>query len=94
MENRSPEKPRDTRLDRAVERVKALRKRGKGHAQAVSAVASEFGLKFDVIQRELSRRGASHRAAMARRMFAPPSLLAGEHRRSPATSPSVPVGDR
>lgn len=94
MENRSPEKPRDTRLDRAIERVKELRKRGKWHAQAVSAAASEFGLEFDAIQRELSRRGASHRAAMARRMFAPSSLPAGEPRRLPAASPSVPVGDR
>lgn len=94
MQTRPAQKPQDTRLDRAIDRVKELRKRGKWHAQAVSIASSEFGLEFDAIQRELSRRGASHRAAMARRMLSRTPGLVDEIRSSVADAPSVPVGDR
>lgn len=95
MQTRPAQKLHDTHLDRAVDRVKELRGRGKRHPQAVSITASEFGLKFDVLQRELSRRAATRRAAKGRRMPSRPVATVPPDERPlfPALG-ALPAGDR
>lgn len=95
MGNTAQQKPQDTRIQRAADRANELRKRGKPHCQAVSIAASEFGLEFGAIQRELVKRSATHRAAgrLRRQRPAPMPLYDG----SPvyaASAGALPAGDR
>ena len=95
MGNQEQKKPQDTRIQRAADRANELRKRGKHHCQAVSIAASEFGLGFDAIQRELVRRAASHRIATSKRASFRPQVAPSEpSRQYLAVAGSVPAGDR
>jgi len=84
--------PRASQTDRAIERVKALRKLNYSHSQALYTAAREFGLEFGQIQRELTRRSVEHRKAVSRKAAAPPPRVIARPEFAPASS--VPAGDR